>query len=266
MLNEDDLTKKVFISVVSHGHGGLISSIGCLSKLSNVFTVVVKNNCPDENLKTSSEEESFILLDEAYYRGFGFNNNYVYNYCVSNLGMKENDYFIVLNPDVDVSIESIECLIRSMKHDGSYVATINLFKEHSLTVYDNSIRRFPSLCDFFMSFVFGRNKTIIDKSLITTPEKIDWCAGSFIAIKSSSFRCVSGFDVNYFMYCEDIDLCLRLRWAGFDVVYYPSIKGVHFAQHDNRSVFSKHFIWHLKSIVRYLFVKRGVLTAKSNLV
>ncbi len=43
---------------------------------------------------------------------------------------------------------------------------------------------------------------------------MEWVAGSFIAFKSSSYRKVQGFDENYFMYCEDIDICYRAKSQG----------------------------------------------------
>lgn len=263
---KNECRPKVFISVVSHGHGELISSIGCLSKLSSVFTVVVKNNCPDDVLTSFSGDHEIILLDEGYYQGFGFNNNAVFDYCIKRLGMKPDDYFLVLNPDVNISAVTIESLIDLLVHDRTDVAAINLYKDDHLTLYDNSIRRFPSLGDFFSSFFLGLNKSIIDKSVVIEPICIDWCAGSFMAIKSSVYSAISGFDINYFMYCEDIDFCLRVKRAGYNIMYYPMVKAVHLASHGNRAVFSRHFFWHLKSIIRYLFVKHGYLNSKSNLL
>ena len=59
------------------------------------------------------------------------------------------------------------------------------------------------------------------------------------------------------MYCEDIDICNRADIVyGEKLVYIPSVKAVHLARHKNKKILSKHFFWHLKSIVRYLFVRR----------
>jgi len=38
---------------------------------------------------------------------------------------------------------------------------------------------------------------------------------------------IGGFDETYFMYVEDVDLCWRLKKAGFKVVYYPAFRLVH---------------------------------------
>jgi len=58
------------------------------------------------------------------------------------------------------------------------------------------------------------------------------------------------------MYCEDIDVCMRSFYKfGNRVLFVPSLRAVHLAEHASRSLFSPHFYWHIKSIFRYLRVK-----------
>lgn len=64
------------------------------------------------------------------------------------------------------------------------LATINLFRNEELTIYDNAIRKFPSLIDFVKSYMIGKNTTIIDKSKIHQPEYVDWAAGSFLILRA----------------------------------------------------------------------------------
>lgn len=63
---------------------------------------------------------------------------------------------------------------------------------------------------FFVLFI-GVNKSKIKKENILSDTVVDWCAGSFMLIHALSFLNVNGFDQKYFMYCEDIDLCMRLN-------------------------------------------------------
>ena len=68
----------VYISIVSHGHGAEIAKINVLSSLSEDFTVVVKNNKPDDNLVNYLASSDIHLLDHDYGLGFGENNNIVF--------------------------------------------------------------------------------------------------------------------------------------------------------------------------------------------
>lgn len=244
----------VFISVVSHNHGDLIRTLDCLSKLSSEFNVIVKSNTK-EDISSYCTDNNILHLDECYNIGFGENNNYIYKYCVENLNMKENDIFIVLNPDVFVEVETIKSLSNIMSDDGCNISTINLFKDFDFSIYDNAIRKFPSLSNFILSFLGKGNTTIIEKSNISTPCYVDWAAGSFIAFTSNHYNLLNGFDESYFMYCEDIDICFRSKVKGFPIKFYPDLKAVHLAHHNNRKILSKHFLWHVKSAFRFLFTK-----------
>ena len=247
---------KTYISIISHGHIELIKKLGCLNKLAEEFTVIVKLNKKE---KISSDDIFFkkiLVLDEKYNRGFGENNNIVFNYCRESLGMDKNDIFIVLNPDVYVETATIRKLFKSIVSDQARIATINLFKDSDYTIYDNSIRKYPNLFDFIKSFLFGSKKTIIDKNNITEPKAVDWGAGSFLAFKAEHYNNLAGFSEQYYMYCEDIDICYRSKIMGYPLLYYPQYKAIHLACHKNRSVFSKHFYWHFRSALIFTFMKK----------
>jgi len=51
--------------------------------------------------------------------------------------------------------------------------------------------------------------------------------GAFMVIRADAWRAVGGFDRGYFMYNEDVDLSLRLRHAGWRVIFLPSIRITH---------------------------------------
>lgn len=250
---------KVFISVVSHGHEKLILDLNCLEKLSqnDQFEVVIKNNTPlkSDALNDLASNNNIHLLDESYGLGFGENNNYVFNWCCENLNLKSTDWFLVLNPDVLVDYSSIIKLVEQAYENNVELATINLFKDNNYTVYDNCIRSFPTLLDFISSYIGLGNKTIVDKKSTHKEQIVDWAAGSFLLFRSSLYDDLAGFDPNYFMYCEDIDICWRAkRLKGKSLTFYPDIKAIHFAEHANRSLFSRHFVWHVKSMIRYLLI------------
>ncbi|MBT0395900.1 glycosyltransferase family 2 protein [Morganella morganii subsp. morganii] len=246
----------MFISVVSHNHFDIIKKINCLNKLSIAFNVILKSNIEDKPLEKWCLDNKIHYFESISPVGFGENNNDIFDYCIDKLGMTSDDYFIILNPDIYIEESSISQLISSMCLDKTQFAAINLFKDSSMSISDPSIRRYPKLSDFIISFFLKRNRTIIDKDKITSPVFVEWAAGSFLAISAKAYMDANGFDTSYFMYCEDIDLCYRLKkYHKINLKYFPSICAIHLAQHKNRNVFSKHFYWHLKSTIRFLLKK-----------
>ena len=59
------------------------------------------------------------------------------------------------------------------------------------------------------------------------PRSVDWVSGSAIWFRRRALDAVGGWDERYFMYVEDLDLCWRLKRAGWDVVYEPAGRVVH---------------------------------------
>ena len=247
----------VFISVVSHGHAEIIKKLDCLPSLSSEFKIIIKCNKPGDSelFVNYANCHDMYILDESYGLGFGNNNNYVFNYCTKHLGMHDDDFFIVLNPDVKIDVSSLSNLIELMKGEERYLAAINLYKNPDMTIFDNSVRKFPEFMDFFLSFMLRKNSVLYDKEKIFLPTDVEWAAGSFLAFKVSHYKLLNGFSDKYFMYCEDIDICYRSHLYAVPVRYYPNIKAIHFAKHANRSVLSKHFWWHVTSIVKFLCFK-----------
>jgi hypothetical protein len=251
------LYMNVFISVVSHGHAAIIKELDCLASLSTIFTVVIKcNKAGDaEALADYANSKNMYIINDDFGLGFGKNNNYVFEYCRTKLNMNNDDFFIVLNPDVKIEINAIHKLIKWMVDENNKLAAINLFKNSDMTIYDNSVRKFPGFIDFLSSFMFKKNNVLYNKNQILLPTDVDWAAGSFLAFKVSHYALLNGFSDRYFMYCEDIDICYRSHLYKIPVRYYPDVKAIHFAKHANRSIFSKHFLWHVTSIIKFLLFR-----------
>ncbi|MDQ1478342.1 MAG: N-acetylglucosaminyl-diphospho-decaprenol L-rhamnosyltransferase, partial [Actinomycetota bacterium] len=59
------------------------------------------------------------------------------------------------------------------------------------------------------------------------PRSVDWVSGAAIWLRRATLDAVGGWDERYFMYMEDLDLCRRIRGAGFDVAYEPAGGVIH---------------------------------------
>lgn len=255
---------QISISVVSHGHFNIIDTLGCIEKLSKKdwVKICIVDNIGETGFDVWCKERNIIYIKNITRLGFGKNNNIAFNKLRNRPDSVENQYFLVLNPDVSITIEQFEKLISEVAENKIRFCCINLFKVQRYSEYDYSIRNYPGLWDFVSSFVFSINKTIVNKDYINHPQHVDWASGSFLLFDSRLYESLGGFDERYFMYCEDIDICLRARLEkNCKLLYMPEIKAVHFAAHKNRKILSRHFIWHIRSIFRYLIVK-NILLAK----
>jgi len=60
------------------------------------------------------------------------------------------------------------------------------------------------------------------------PETVDSLAATAVLVRRQAFEAIGGFDESYFLYGEDLDLCRRMRSAGWNLVALPE----HFAWHQ----------------------------------
>ena len=55
----------------------------------------------------------------------------------------------------------------------------------------------------------------------------DWVSGACMLVRRSAFEKLGGLDEGFFMYCEDTDLCKRLRGNGYSIVFEPRAEVMH---------------------------------------
>jgi hypothetical protein len=101
----------------------------------------------------------------------------------------------------------------------------------------HSCRQFPSFKVYFLiilglrslfpSLKVFRRYLMLDWDHSDTRE-VDQIMGSFMFMRRSALDQVGSFDERFWMYFEEVDLCLRLKKAGWKIVHYPQASAVHF--------------------------------------
>ena len=72
----------------------------------------------------------------------------------------------------------------------------------------------------------------------------------FMVFRASVFEQIGGFDENYFLYYEDVDICSRLWLEGYLLQTEKNTSIVHDAQRESRSNI-RYFRWHIESMLRF---------------
>ena len=98
---------------------------------------------------------------------------------------------------------------------------------------EDSARRFPSPFDIARKAI-GRYDGRVSYALGDRPRAVPWVAGMFMLVRSADFAAIGGFDENFFLYYEDVDLCARLWRAGRKVMLCPEVQIVHDARRASR--------------------------------
>jgi N-acetylglucosaminyl-diphospho-decaprenol L-rhamnosyltransferase len=87
----------------------------------------------------------------------------------------------------------------------------------------------------------------------------DWVSGACLLARRSALEAVNGFDEGYFLYEEDADLCLRLRRAGWGVLFTPAAEVVHHLGRSVKSAPERSRLEYHRSHLRYYRKHNGLL-------
>jgi N-acetylglucosaminyl-diphospho-decaprenol L-rhamnosyltransferase len=232
----------VSISIVSHRHGALLPGLFKDIERCKDVEVLLTINVPESLAFTESEFRFPLrILRSAVPRGFGANHNAAFRQA-------RGSHFCVLNPDIRLDANPFPVLIDALARDQAGVVAPKIVNSQGQV--ENNARRFPSLSVVLRKALTGVQAH--DYDIAGEPLHADWVAGMFMLFRSEVFREIGGFDERYFLYYEDVDLCLRLRRRGQAAMLEPRAV----ARHDARRAShrdARHFLWHARSLARFLY-------------
>lgn len=82
--------------------------------------------------------------------------------------------------------------------------------------------------------------------------EVGWLSGACLLVNRDAFVEIGGFDTEYFMFVEDVDLGMRLGQTGWSSVYIPSAKATHTVGHVTKDHKGEMAKAHHTSMKRFL--------------
>jgi N-acetylglucosaminyl-diphospho-decaprenol L-rhamnosyltransferase len=203
---------------------------GCVEPLAadpEFRVVVVDNASPDQSLEAV---EGFDILRVARDRNGGFARA-----CNEGWRLTSAPYVLFLNPDARIAPDDVRRLVAALQRDENVAIVGPRVVDFDGTLV-HSQRRFLNVLSIwaqalFLHHLFPRaawtDGIVRNNELYATPGSPDWVSGACLLARRSILERLAGFDERFFMYCEDQDLCRRVRATGFDVRYEPSAVAAH---------------------------------------
>jgi GT2 family glycosyltransferase len=189
-----------------------------------------------------------------------------------NAGVREarGKFILFLNPDTLVQKESIPVLARFLDAhpEAGAVGPKILNPDGSLQLACR--RSFPTpsvalgrlLCLSFLfpaSKLWGRyNLTYLDPE---EQAEVDAVSGSCMMVPKNILESIGGFDQDFFMYGEDLDLCYRIKLLHKNIYYTPSTQIIHFKGESSRQVPVRSFLSFYNAM--FLFSRKHITTRHS---
>lgn len=185
--------------------------------------------------------------------GYGAAHNIAIKYSIASGAT----YHVVINPDIYFERGTVAALVQYMDEnpDVGQVMPRVVYPNGELqylckllpSPMDLIGRRFVPIKSYVekRNYRFEMRASGYDKEMA-----VPFLSGCFMFLRVDALAKIGGFDDEYFMYCEDIDLCRRIGMLGFRTMFYPGTEVVH--AHKKESFKNKTMLKvHIKSALRY---------------
>lgn len=233
--------KLLTILIISHNHEKYLKTL--LSDLSNYSHIIAKiiilhNVLPKEKIDIPKNIKKKIIINlNKKPQGLSKNINKLLKFCKS-------DLVAVINPDIRIKNNIFKSILKNFKRDKKLALVSPTIKDEKGNIQDTK-RSYPSITNLIKREFFK----IKHKN-----EGKDWLAGMFSVFKTSVLKQIK-YDNNFFLYCEDVDISLRLIQKKYNFLLDKKISVVHLAQRESRKNL-KFTFFHIRSYF-YLWKKHG---------
>lgn len=190
---------------------------GVLTYSSSVAEVIVADNAStdDSVVFLQSRFPNVRIIKNVVNGGFAKG----YNDALKNV---DAEYYVLLNSDVEVTQGWIEPVIRLMDADNSIAACQpKLLSFHNKNQFEYAGAAGGYIDKYGYPFCRGRifDSFENDNGQYDDTREVHWATGACLFIRSSAFHKAGGLDEDFFAHMEEIDLCWRLKNAGYKVMY-----------------------------------------------
>ena len=153
----------------------------------------------------------------------------------NNIGIRatKSDYVVILNPDTVTPPGGMQTLVRGLaSHQDAAIAGARLLNERGFPElsWGPPISPWGELKQKVIGALYYRKirrvVRYIDR-LSRQPRKVAWVSGAAMVVRRPDLEAVGLFDERYFMYTEDVDLCMAMGKRGRDVLYMAHAEILH---------------------------------------
>ncbi len=219
-------TPPVTVSIVNFNTHALLQD--CIARLERhlpqITQIIIINHSTEPLSVTSSAP---LAIRTQPNRGFGAGHNYGFRELYGTATPQRDAIHLFLNPDIRITDDLIPLLHHFRNSSVGAVGAQLVDAADKPDPYAAGLQ--PTLY-----------RTLLNKlrppQLPTTPRPLHWVSGAALFVRARDFYAIGGFDEDYFLYFEDVDLCTRLTQYGKKIIFDPSVT----ICHDSGQSFADH--------------------------
>jgi GT2 family glycosyltransferase len=199
---------------------------------------MVRQRFPSVNLTAHDENIGFAAGNNLALKAMGFP------------GAVRARHVLFLNPDTRVIGDALGSMVRFMD-DRKSTGAAGARLIHGDGSFQHSAFAFPGLAQILIDF-FPVHRRLLDSRMngryplalyeARQPFPVDHPLGAALMVRSETLVQVGAFDERFFMYCEEIDLCRRIKKAGWQIYCVPEAEIVHLVGQSTQQFRDKMFV------------------------
>jgi GT2 family glycosyltransferase len=205
---------------------------------------IVTLNIPEPVLAAALQQTHWPfpvrILENTQPMGYGANHNQASQYTRSN-------WFCAVNPDIRWCAVAAPPVLPASTN-GQPIGLYCLAQVSETGATQDYARTLPTPWSVAVRWVARQCDIKKPLGVVASVSPAHWVNGACMLFPVAVYRQLGGFNERYFMYCEDVDLCLRLQLQGHRLAALP-ITVVHAAQRNTRHQ-RQHLYWHIRSLLR----------------
>ena len=250
---------RILFGIVTYNHRRFIAqcldSIQASCELHSMKVVLVDNCSSDGSAELVRDQYPWVeLIRQTRSYSFAANNNVAFAHA-------QSEYFLMLNPDTVLDAGAVDTVVKFMdEHRDCGLCGPKLVFPDGLLQY--SCRRFPTVWSTllrrtpFRVLMPTELRGVRHLMASVSHEKemvVDWMLGACLLVRRDAIVGNGLLDEGFPLYCEEIDLCLRLKQGGWKSYYVPNAKVVHhhLAKSDS-SLFCHASMLHFMSMMHFI--------------
>jgi N-acetylglucosaminyl-diphospho-decaprenol L-rhamnosyltransferase len=239
----------------------------CLASIrSSRYTIemiVVDNASTDDSVAMVRDQypQVAVIVNDIN-RGFTGGNN-------QGIAAAQGRYVMVLNPDTEIMDQALDRLVDYLEAEPQVGAVGPMLLNPDRSIQP-SRRRFPTVLTGFFESTWLQSlapraalrRYYMEDVPANVVQDVDWLNGACALFRREVFDRVGVYDeVNFFMYSEELDLCRRIKEAGWRIAYVPDAQVVHYEGRSSEQAVAARHIRFNTSKVRYFRKWHGRVAA-----
>ena len=234
--------------------GDCLESIYLTAQGTQFEIILINNSVMDDGLKAVLKKFPEIrLIDNLKNIGFARANNQAAKIATG-------DFLLFINPDTIMTQGAIQTMLDYLCSDptigvlGPKVLNLDGSIQYSCrkfpTIWSGLFNRYSLMTRLFPNNHYSKDYLMLDYDHNST-QSVDWISGCCMMIPDSIFIKANGFDENYFLFIEDVDLCKTIQKKGYRVDYLPAAKIFHKISSSNSRSVPQTIIKHHQGMIYY---------------